>query len=180
MQAVNRTIKIKVSKSVADAHREREDNEPLSEVAKRIVAKKAQKVRTPAQIQAARERRIKKIEANKTNRVLLRTEERGYGTTSIYIKAGMEEMHEKAKQGGISHLFEDHETPCHRCGDFHENHFKNGGCKPKGPLFVCKCDSCVRLDRMTLTEMMKTPAQKKAEERALQKADRAEARYWGY
>jgi LDH2 family malate/lactate/ureidoglycolate dehydrogenase len=179
MQAVNRTIKIKVSKSVADAHREREDNEPLSEVAKRIVAKKAQKVRTPAQIQAAQERRIKKIEANKP-RVLLRTEERSYGTTSIYIKAGMEAMHEEAKKSGISHLFEDNETPCHRCGDFEENHHKNGGCKSIIPLFSCKCSSCAHCDKFAFAEMMKTPAQKKAEERAFRKGERAEARYWGY
>lgn len=167
MQAVNRTIKIKVSKSVADAHREREDNEPLSAVQARIVAKKAKKAQ-------------KVIPVNKTNRVLLRTEERGYGTTSIYITAGMEARHEEAKACGLSHFYEDRETPCHRCGDFEENHFKNGGCKSIIPLFSCKCPSCAHCDKFAFAEMMKTPAQKKAEERALRKGDRAEARYWGY
>lgn len=172
MQSANRTITIKVSKAEAQARRDREDNEPLSQVAKRIVAKKQKK---PVAV----------IPVNKTTRVLLRTEERGYGTTSVYITAGMEKQHEAAKTalkngGSLCHFFEDHETPCHRCGDFWENHHKNGGCKSIIPLFSCKCSSCAHCDKFAFAEMMKTPAQKKAEERAFKKADRAEARYWGY
>lgn len=170
MQSVNRTITIKVSKAVAQSCRDREDNEPLSQVAKRIVAKKQKPVAV--------------LHVNKTNRVLLRTEERSYGTTSIYIKAGMEKQHEEAKTalkngGSLCHFYEDRETPCHRCGDFEENHHKNG-CKSIIPLFSCKCSSCAHCDKFAFAEMMKTPAQKKAEERALKKADRADARYWGY